>query len=229
MSETIMRMADLIPAERPANRVREVGAQAVSTRELIACILQTGDALGLANDVLHAMGGLEGLARAEASLLESVRGMGPSRVARLQAAMELGRRIAYQSSEERVQVRCPADAANVLIPLIGHQEQEHFAVLYLNTRNRIVDQEILYRGTLNTSLVRRAEVFRGAVRRNVAAIIVAHNHPSGDCNPSPEDIALTRQLVEAGKLMEIDMLDHFVIGGNRYLSLRERGLGFEDV
>ncbi len=100
-------------------------------------------------------------------------------------------------------------------------------VLYLDTRNRVVDQEVLYVGSLNTSLVRIAEVFRGAVRRNCAAVIVAHNHPSGDPNPSPEDVALTRRLVDAGKLLEVDVLDHLVIGQNRYVSLRERALGFE--
>jgi DNA repair protein RadC len=107
------------------------------------------------------------------------------------------------------------------------QEYEHFVVLYLDTRNRVTSREILYKGSLNTSLVRIAEVFRGAVRRNCAALIVAHNHPSGDPNPSPEDVALTRRLVDAGKLLEVDVLDHLVIGQNRYVSLRERALGFE--
>jgi DNA repair protein RadC len=102
-------------------------------------------------------------------------------------------------------------------------------VLYLDTRNRVIDQETLYIGSLNTSLVRISEVFRGAVRRNCASVIVAHNHPSGDPSPSPEDVALTRRLVQSGKLLEIDVLDHLVIGQNRYVSLRERGLGFEQV
>jgi len=133
-----------------------------------------------------------------------------------------------EAPEERFQIRAPQDAANILIPLIGHQEQEHFVVLYLDTRNRVTDREVLYKGSLNTSLVRIAEVFRGAIRRNCAAIIVAHNHPSGDPGPSPEDISLTRRLVEAGKLVEVDVLDHVVVGQNRFVSLRERGLGFEN-
>ena len=134
-----------------------------------------------------------------------------------------------EAPEERYQIRSPGDAANLLMPMIGHQEQEHFVVLYLDTRNRVLDREILYKGSLNTSLVRIAEVFRGAVRRNCAGIVVAHNHPSGDPNPSPEDIALTRRLVSAGKLLEIDMLDHVVVGQNRFVSLRERALGFEEA
>ncbi len=111
--------------------------------------------------------------------------------------------------------------------MICVQEYENFVILYLDTRNRVTAREILYKGSLNTSLVRIGEVFRGAVRRNCAAVIVAHNHPSGDPNPSPEDVALTRRLVEAGKLLEVEVLDHLVIGENRYVSLRERALGFE--
>jgi len=102
-------------------------------------------------------------------------------------------------------------------------------VLYLDTRNRVLDQEILYKGSLNTSLVRTGEVFRGAVRRQCGGIIVAHNHPSGDPAPSAEDIALTRRLVDAGKLLDVDLLDHMIIGHNRFVSLRERALGFENA
>jgi len=115
------------------------------------------------------------------------------------------------------------------MPLIAHQEQEHFVLLYLDTRNRVLDRETLYKGSLNTSLVRTGEVFRGAVRRQCGAIIVAHNHPSGDPTPSAEDIALTRRLVDAGKLLEVDVLDHVIIGHNRFVSLRERALGFENA
>ncbi len=145
----------------------------------------------------------------------------------LLAAIELGRRATFDTGEERVQIRAPQDAANILIPLMGHREQEHFVVLFLDTRNRVMDREVLYRGTLNTSLIRVAEVFRGAVRRHCAAVIVAHNHPSGDPAPSPEDVSLTRRLVEAGRIMEVDVLDHLIIGCTRHVSLRERGVGFE--
>ena len=113
--------------------------------------------------------------------------------------------------------------------MIGNKEQEHFVVLHLDTRNRITHKEVLYKGSLNTSLVRTGEVFKSALRRNCAGIVVAHNHPSGDPNPSPEDIALTRRLVDAGKLVEVSVLDHLIIGHNRYISLRERALGFEEA
>ncbi|MEA3396539.1 MAG: DNA repair protein RadC [Chloroflexota bacterium] len=223
-----------MPAEeRPRERLAHAGPQALSTTELLAIILRTGvggeNVLNMSTRILAQYGGLAGLARADFAQLEAVKGLGPAKTAQLLAAFELGRRLTLEAPEERLQIRSPADAAHFLTPLIGHKEQENFVVLYLDTRNRVTDREILYKGSLNTSLVRVAEVFRGAIRRNSAGIIVAHNHPSGDPNPSPEDVALTRRLVKAGKLLEVDLLDHVVIGQNRYVSLRERALGFEEA
>ena len=217
--------------ERPRERLAHAGPQALSTAELLAIILRVGvggeNVLTMASRLLSQFGGLAGLARADFAQLAAEHGLGPAKTAQIQAALELGRRLMAESHEERWQIRAPSDAAHILMPLIGHKEQELFAVLFLDTRNRVTAREILYQGSLNTSLVRIAEVFRGAVRRNCAALIVAHNHPSGDPSPSPEDVALTRRLVEAGKMLEIDVLDHLVIGENRYVSLRERALGFE--
>jgi len=217
--------------ERPRERLARVGPQALSSAELLAIILRTGvkgeNVVTMASRLLAKYGGLAGLSRVELAQLGQEHGLGPAKASQLLAALELGRRLMAESPEERFQIRAPQDAANLLIPLIGHQEQEHFVVLYLDTRNRVMDREVLYKGSLNTSLVRIAEVFRGAIRRNCAAIIVAHNHPSGDPSPSPEDVALTRRLVEAGKLVEVEVLDHVVIGQGRFVSLRERGLGFE--
>ncbi len=230
---TYITVKEMPEDERPRERMARVGAQALSTGELLAIILRVGvggeNVLTMANRLLAQYNGLAGLARAGFAQLKSERGLGPAKVSQLLAAFELGRRLTIEAPEERFQIRSPADASYILLPLIGHKEQENFVVLYLDTRNRVTDQEILYKGSLNTSLVRTGEVFRGAVRRNCAAIIVSHNHPSGDPSPSPEDIALTRRLVDAGKLLEVDVLDHLVIGHNRYISLRERGVGFESA
>jgi DNA repair protein RadC len=219
--------------ERPRERLMRVGPQALSTAELLAIILRVGvggeNVLTMAQRILATYEGLGGIARADFAQLAAEHGLGPAKTAQILAALELGRRLMAESPEERWQIRAPSDAAHILMPKLGFQEQEHFAILYLDTRNRVSDQEVLYVGSLNTSLVRVAEVFRGAVRRNCAALIVAHNHPSGDPNPSPEDVSLTRRLVDAGKLLEIDVLDHLVIGHNRYVSLRERSLGFESA
>jgi len=230
---TYVTVKEMPLEERPRERMARVGPQALSTAELLAIILRVGvggeNVLSMAQRILATFGGLGGLARADFAQLAGERGLGPAKTAQIMAALEMGRRLMAESPEEGWQIRAPSDAAHILTPVIGHLEQENFVVLYLDTRNRVVDRETLYKGSLNTSLVRTAEVFRGAVRRNCASVIVAHNHPSGDPNPSPEDVALTRRLVDAGKLLEIAVLDHVIIGGNRYVSLRERALGFESA
>ena len=223
---------DIPAAERPRVRMRGVGPAALSTSELLAIILRVGvtgeSVITMATRLLSTYHGLSGLSRADFSQLAKEHGMGPAKTAQVLAALELGRRLMAEPPDEHLQIRAPGDASVLLLPMLGHQVQEHFVVLYLDTRNRVIDQETLYKGSLNTSLVRIAEVFRGAVRRNCLSIIVAHNHPSGDPSPSPEDVALTRRLIEAGKLLEISVLDHLVVGQNRYVSLRERGIGFEE-
>ena len=230
---TYITVKEMPEEERPRERLARVGPQALSSSELLAIILRTGvggeNVLAMAQRLLANFDGLAGMARLELAQLTAEHGLGPAKAAQLLAAFELGRRLMAESPEERYQIRSPSDAANLLMTMIGHKEQEHFVVLYLDTRNRVLDREILYKGSLNTSLVRIAEVFRGAVRRNCAGVIVAHNHPSGDPNPSPEDVALTRRLVSAGKMLEIDVLDHVVVGQNRFVSLRERALGFEEA
>jgi DNA repair protein RadC len=222
---------DIPEAERPRERMRRAGPAALSSSELLAIILRVGVAgesvIALATRLLSKYQGLGGLSRAEFSQLAKEHGMGPAKTAQLLAALELGRRLMAEPPNEHLQIRAPGDAGVLLLPMLGHQVQEHFVVLYLDTRNRVVDQETLYIGSLNTSLVRIGEVFRGAVRRHCNSIIVAHNHPSGDPSPSPEDVTLTRRLIEAGKLLEVEVLDHLVVGQTRFVSLRERGLGFE--
>ncbi len=221
---------DLPVDERPRERLERAGEGALSTTELLAIILRTGtggeNVLDMARRILSRYGGLSGLARASFAEIEAEKGLGKAKTAQLKAALELGRRMLLVSPEDRFVVRSPVDVAQLMMAEMSHLEQEHFRVLYLDTRNRLLGIETVYVGSLNASHIRVGEVFRDAVKRNCAAIIVAHNHPSGDPTPSPEDVEVTRQLVEAGKLLDIEVLDHLIVGQQRFVSLRERGLGF---
>ena len=222
---------DLPVDERPRERLVHAGEGALSMAELLAIILGTGvggeSALALATRLISRYGGLPGLARASFTELRAEKGLGLAKTSQLKAALELGRRMLKIAPEDRFVVRSPSDVAQLLMAEMSHLEQEHFRVLYLDTRNRLLGSETVYVGSLNASHIRVSEVFREAVKRNCASIIVVHNHPSGDPTPSPEDVEVTRQLVAAGNLLDIEVLDHLIIGQQRFVSLRERGLGFE--
>lgn len=222
---------DMALGERPRERLMKVGETAVSTAELLAIILRTGSGgtsvLRLAERLLVEFRSLPGLARATVVELTAVKGIGPAKAVEIKAALELGRRLMTTSPEEKPRIATPADAANLLMSEMMFLDQEHVRVLLLDTRNRVMKIPTVYVGSLNTSVLRVGEVFRPAVRANAAAIIVAHNHPSGDPAPSSEDIQVTRQLVEAGKLLDISVLDHVIIGHQKFVSLKERGVGFE--
>jgi len=221
---------DMPVGERPRERLQHYGAGALSTAELIAILLRSGVAgesvLRLAERLLVRYGGLTGLAQASFAELCQEKGIGPAKVTQIKAALELGRRLLVASPQERPQVRSPADAANLLMMEMSLLAQEQMRVILLDSKNRVLAIPTVYQGSLNTSLVRVGELFREAIRQNCAAIIVVHNHPSGDPTPSPEDVLVTKQIVEAGKLLDIEVLDHLVIGRQRYVSLKERGLGF---
>lgn len=222
------RLVKDMPAEdRPMNRIRHVGFRALSVSELLAICLQTPDSLDLAREILDAAGGVRKLAYATTAELTAVSGIGKSMACRILAAIELGRRSFDARDHDKVTVCSPADAANLLMAEMSTLEQEHLVVILLNTRNAVLSVETVYIGSLNTSVVRVGELFNRAIRQNAAAIIVAHNHPSGDPAPSPEDVRVTSQFVSAGKLLDIDVLDHVIIGAGRFVSLKERGLGFD--
>jgi DNA repair protein RadC len=218
-------------SEQPREKLTQLGAEHLSTAELLAILLRVGvkgqDVLSLSNELLVTFGGLVGLSRAPLSVLAQVKGIGVAKAVSIQAALELGRRLLLADAGERVQIRSPQDVASMLQIQMGLLEQEHLRVVLLNTKNRVVAIKDVYQGSLNTSVIRVAEVFREAVKENCAAIIVVHNHPSGDPTPSPEDVRVTRELVSAGRLLDIDVLDHLVIGRNCYVSLREKKLGFD--
>ena len=221
---------DMPTGERPRERLLHYGPESLSTAELLAILLRTGsrgeNVLDLATRLLVEFGGLAGLVRATVSELSAVKGVGEAKAAQLKAGLEIGRRLLIAAPHERPQITSPADAANLLMLEMGHLEQEHLRVLLLDTRNRVLASPVVYKGNVNTSVIRIAELFREAIRHNSTAMIMAHNHPSGDPTPSPEDVRVTRQVVEVGNLVDIEVLDHLIIGQGRYVSLKERGLGF---
>ena len=216
---------DLPGSDQPLVRLQQHGPGVLSAPELLAVLLGTPDGLALAEDALVRFGGLLGLSRASAQELIALKGVGPARAAQLKAALALGQRLISETQQdERRQIRSPADAAALLLSEMQCLEQEHLRVLVLDTKNRILANTDVYVGNVNSIAIRAGEVYRLAVRLGAPAILVAHNHPSGDPTPSPEDVTVTRQLMEAGKVLDIECLDHLVLGLGRWVSLRERGL-----
>jgi DNA repair protein RadC len=215
---------DLPKAEQPLYRLSRCGTNGLSNAELLALIFGSGDGLDLAQELLTHFGSLHQLARAGEAQLTRMRGIGPAQAARLLATLELSRRLQAPPAEERYRITSPADAANLLMPGMRDLEQEELWVIVLDTRNRVLKVHTVYKGNLNSAIIRITEVFRPAIELQGAAIIVAHNHPSNDVTPSPEDLTVTRQIIQAGKLLDIDALDHLIIGAGRYVSLKERGL-----
>lgn len=225
------RITDIEDVERPRDRLARLGPQALSTAELLAILLRVGtrgeNAVQLGGRLLRVFDGLNGLHKASFAEVCSVRGVGIAKAAQIKAAIELGRRLSQFNQGERALINSPADAAGLLMYEMSALEQEHLRVILLDTRNRVVEICEIYRGSLNSSMVRIGELFRDAVRRSAAAIIVVHNHPSGDPSPSADDVSVTRAIVEAGKIMDIEVLDHIIIGQGKFVSLKERSLGFD--
>jgi DNA repair protein RadC len=209
--------------ERPANRVTNK-ASSCNLVELLAAVIGGPKQIELAHAILSEFGDLYGLMRAAPQEIEAIDGLGPARTARLMAAIELGKHTS--NPEEKMQICSPDGAAQILMAQMGGLDQEHFVVVLLNTRNRIMSVETVYIGNVNRTNVRVAEVFKSAVKQNATAVIIAHNHPTGDPSPSAEDVAVTEKVVEAGQLLGIEVFDHMVIGRGRYVSLHQRGLGF---
>ncbi|MCB9451693.1 MAG: DNA repair protein RadC [Anaerolineaceae bacterium] len=214
-------------SERPRERLLTHGAKVLSNTELLAILLRTGTAgenvLHLAERILAHYGGLNGLAGATLSDLEQFNGLGQAKIAQVAAALELGRRAATSTPEERPQIHSASDAI-ALVNDMRDLQQEHVRVILLDSQRRVVAIPTVYIGTLNTSVLRAAEIFREAITRNCPALILAHNHPSGDPSPSPEDIQITQSLLAAGKLLDIQLLDHIIIGQRQWVSLQNLGL-----
>ncbi len=206
------------------------GAEKLEDEELIAILIRVGvqgeNAVEVGRRLLDQFNGLRGLFEATFEDLSRQRGIGMVKAVQIKAAIELGRRLNTTPTDQPPVIQSPADAAGVVMYEMSNLPQENLWILNLDTRNRLINVEKLYKGSLNTSMVRVGEVFKAAIQKNAAAILMVHNHPSGDPAPSPEDANLTRAVVSAGKLLDIDVLDHVVIGRGRFVSLKERGLGF---
>jgi DNA repair protein RadC len=217
--------------ERPRERLRDAGPDSLSNGELLAILLRTGtsreNVLQQAGRLLTTWGGLTGLARAGFAELCAEHGMGEAKACQVKAALELGRRLSVSlSAEERPQISSPDQVAALVQTEMGLLSQESLRVILLNTKNHVVAIREVYKGSVNSAQVRVGEVFREAIRENCPSIIVAHNHPSGDPTPSPDDIAVTRDMIQAGSLLDIEVLDHIVIGGGRWISMKQKRLGF---
>jgi DNA repair protein RadC len=224
------RITDFHEADRPRERLARLGAKSLSDAELLAILLRVGiegeNAVQMGRRLLQSLGGIAGLHRASFDEVCAQKGIGPAKAAQIKAAIELGRRLVAASPDEKPVIHSPADAAALVQYEMSALEQEELWVLLLDTRNRVIRTETMYRGSLNSSQIRVGEIFKFAVRTNAASLIVVHNHPSGDPSPSPDDVAVTRVIVQAGKLLDIEVLDHLVIGQTQFVSLKERGLGF---
>ena len=218
-----------LPEEaRPRERLQTLGPEALSTPELLAIILRTGwkeeSALDLARRLLAEPRGLRFLAEAGLQELALFKGMGPAKAAQVKAAVELGRRLSRLSPAKRPAVHSPLDVVSLVMEEMRFLDREHFRAISLNTKNQVLSVDTVSVGSLNTSVVHPREVFKRAIALSAAAVILVHNHPSGDPSPSREDLQVTRRLVEAGNLLGISVLDHVVIGDGRYVSFREKGL-----
>lgn len=221
---------DLPKEERPREKLLAAGAAALSNTELLAVLLRTGvregSVLRVAEEVLtlYREKGILAIAQMGARELSAIKGVGPAKAATILAAVELGRRLAMKEAARRTIVHGPADAAHYAMPRLRFESKEHFAVLLLNTKNHVLAMPVISVGTLSASIVHPREVFQAAISHAAASMILVHNHPSGDPTPSPEDIAVTRRMAEAGKVMDIPVLDHIILGDDKFISLKEKGM-----
>jgi DNA repair protein RadC len=231
MSTPGRTIREVPPSERPRERLALRGVGGLTSAELIGLLWGSGtrgrSAVDLAADTLARHDGLTGLARTTEHELATIPGIGPAKAAQLVAAFELGRRLLADWPAARWTIRAPADVADRLILQMGQLEREELRVVILDTKNHVHRVVTVYQGNLGASLVRVGELFRDAVRLNAAAVILVHNHPSGDPTPSPDDLHLTAEALAAGRLLDIALLDHLVIGHDAYVSLRDRGVAFD--
>jgi DNA repair protein RadC len=220
-------MKELTPDDRPREKLLAHGARALGDNELVALVIGNGcrerDALAIANELLTGRGGLHGLSKSTADELRRAAGVGRAKAAQVVAAIELGRRTLTQAPSRRAQLLAPSDTVAFLMPAFGSRPVEQFGLVLLDTKYRVIRTTVVAVGTLNSTVVEPRDVFREAVQGSAAAVVVFHNHPSGDPRPSPDDVALTARLKASGLLLGIDLIDHVILGDARYYSFKEMG------
>ncbi|PFA64597.1 hypothetical protein CN378_15380 [Bacillus sp. AFS015802] len=225
--ENRLMIRDFPQDERPRERLIQCGAASLSNQELLAILLRTGtkseSVLQLSNRLLNQFDGLNLLKDASLEEITKTKGIGLAKAVQIMAAVEFGRRISNLAFDDRYSIRSPEDGANYVMNDMRFLAQEHFVCLYLNTKNQVLHKQTIFIGSLNASIVHPREVFKEAFRRSAASIICIHNHPSGDPTPSREDIEVTKRLVECGRIIGIDILDHLIIGEKKFISLKEKG------
>lgn len=222
-----MRIKDMEISERPRERMLKYGAESLSNAELLAIILRTGtqheNALTLANRLIKEHS-LKEIASRRISQLSKMKGIGPAKACQLVSCFELGRRCASLIVHKRSSLKSSKDAIDILAPEMENLDKEHFVALLLDTRHNLIKKERVFIGTLDNSIIHPREIFKPAIIESAAAIIIAHNHPSGDSSPSNDDIEITRKLKEAGKLLGIELLDHIIIGSKESYSFVDSGI-----
>lgn len=218
---------DIPSYDRPRERLLKYGAEVLSNAELIAIIIRTGNknesAIALSNKIMN-IGDLNFLSECTVEELLKIKGIGSAKAAQIKAAVELSRRLKSFRSGYNISIRSPKDAADIVMEDMRHLKCEHLKVMFLNTKNVLMNIRDLSIGSLNSSIVHPREIYTEAIKKSSSSIIVLHNHPSGDPTPSDEDINITRRLFEVGKLVGIDMLDHIIIGDGTYISMKEKGI-----
>ncbi|WP_040210710.1 RadC family protein [Clostridium polynesiense] len=223
-----LRIIDLPREERPREKLLKYGADKLSNSELLALILRVGsdneNILHLCDRILSYTSGLEGLLTHTPYELMNLKGIKEAKASQLAALAEIAKRMRCIKSNTSEKISKPADAACLVMAEMNILKQEVLKVIMLNTKNYVILMKDIFKGSLNSSIVHPREIFTEALRANSAAIIVCHNHPSGDPEPSKEDINITLRLKECGSIMGIELLDHIIIGGNSYISLKEKGI-----
>ncbi|TDM13027.1 RadC family protein [Macrococcus lamae] len=221
-------MLTMIEHDKPRERLMTYGPEQLTNQELLAIIINTGTkdetVLEVANKILNLVGNVRDLRYLTLQELRDIKGIGEKKAVTMLAMIELAVRMHTHSLEDKIRIKSPQCVADLLMERLRYYTQEHFIALYLNTKNVVIHEQVIFKGSLNASIVHPREVFREAVKRSAANIIVVHNHPSGDPTPSVEDIEATKRLMNCGTMFGIELLDHIIIGNGTFVSIKEKGL-----